>query len=65
MEVRIERICIPMEEYKDLLIVKGRYEELKSQKSLSSFSKPDITWKYERDFNNNIMLCGDKTQREE
>ena len=27
----MENITIPMEEYKELLIIKGKYEELKSQ----------------------------------
>ena len=27
----MEEITIPMEEYKELLIIKGKYEELKSQ----------------------------------
>ena len=32
-------IEIPFEEYKELLIIKGKYEELKSQKE-----KPSIDW---------------------
>lgn len=32
-----ETITIPMEEYKELLIIKGKYEELKSKESVSTF----------------------------
>ena len=35
----MENITIPMEEYKELLITKGKYEELKSQQIL----KPTYT----------------------
>ncbi len=31
MNEKLETITITMEEYKELLIIKGRYEELKSQ----------------------------------
>lgn len=33
-------ITIPMEEYKELLIIKGKYEELKSQQTII---KPNYT----------------------
>ena len=37
-------ITIPMEEYKELLIIRGKYEELKQQKMISDFGKiPDTT----------------------
>lgn len=37
-------ITIPMEEYKELLIIKGKYEELKHQKMISDFGKvPDTS----------------------
>lgn len=35
----MENITIPMEEYKELLMIKGKYEELKSQQIL----KPTYT----------------------
>lgn len=35
----MENITIPMEEYKELLIIKGKYEKLKSQQIL----KPTYT----------------------
>jgi hypothetical protein len=35
----MDEITIKMEEYKELLIIKGKYEELKSQKL------NEITWK--------------------
>ena len=33
-------ITIPMEEYKDLLIIKGKYEELKQNYQLLMYNKP-------------------------
>ena len=36
-----KQITIPLEEYKELLIIKGKYEELKSQYSCY---KPTITY---------------------
>lgn len=40
-----ETIIIPLEEYKELLITKGKYEELKSDKSISTFpTYPNITY---------------------
>ena len=36
-----KQITIPLEEYKDLLIIKGKYEELKSQ---YPYHKPTITF---------------------
>ena len=41
-------ITIPFEEYKELLIIKGKYEELKSQTSLAwdlNFPKTKITYR--------------------
>ena len=35
----MENITIPMEEYKELLQIKGRYEELKMQKIYMNFDK--------------------------
>lgn len=32
-----ETITIPMEEYKELLITRGKYEELKGKESVSTF----------------------------
>ena len=37
---RLDTITIPMEEYKELLIIKGKYEELKSQEL---YKKPCIS----------------------
>ena len=38
-------ISIPLEEYKDLLIIKGKYEELKSQTNTIVWpTKPNITY---------------------
>lgn len=34
-------ITIPMEEYKELLMIKGKYEELKSQQQIQKISLPD------------------------
>lgn len=39
----IDKITITLEEYKELLIIKGKYEELKSRDS--SWIKPIISWK--------------------
>ena len=40
-----EKITIPLEEYKELLIIKGKYEELKSQKiETIPFNKTKITY---------------------
>lgn len=36
-------IEIPFEEYKELLIIKGRYEELKSQQNIPWTVKPNGT----------------------
>lgn len=36
----MENITIPMEEYKELLIIKGKYEELKQQKMIIDLGKP-------------------------
>lgn len=43
----IDKITITLEEYKELLIIKGKYEELKSRED--SWIKPTITW---REFHN-------------
>ena len=38
-------ISIPFEEYKELLIIKGKYEELKSQTNTITWpTKPNITY---------------------
>lgn len=37
-------IEIPFEEYKELLIIKGKYEELKSQQITPLISNPRITY---------------------
>lgn len=39
----IDKITITLEEYKELLIIKGKYEELKSREG--SWIKPTITWR--------------------
>lgn len=40
-----ETITIPMEEYKELLITRGKYEELKGKESVSTFPiYPNITY---------------------
>lgn len=38
-----DKITITLEEYKELLIIKGKYEELKSREG--SWIKPTITWR--------------------
>ena len=38
-------IEIPMEEYKELLMIKGRYEELKSQKANQTITN-GINWNH-------------------
>lgn len=38
-----EKITISFEEYKELLIIKGRYEELKSQQNIPWTVKPNGT----------------------
>ena len=61
-----EKIFITMEEYKELLIIKGKYEELKSQQPVKV--KPDFNYKlYDSATTtlNNIRLCGANKQREE
>ena len=40
IHVNYKYITIPMEEYKELLIIKGKYEELKSQQTFT----PGIRW---------------------
>lgn len=44
-------IEIPFEEYKELLIIKGRYEELKSQQNIPWTVKPNGTTITYRDEN--------------
>ena len=40
-----ETITIPLEEYKELLVIKGKYEELKGKESVSAFpTYPNITY---------------------
>lgn len=40
-----ETITIPLEEYKELLITRGKYEELKGKESVSTFpTYPNITY---------------------
>ncbi len=52
MKNKIEEfITIPLEEYKELLIIKGKYEELKNKtyttwKWEPSPKTPNITWSY-------------------
>ena len=46
-------ITIPMEEYKELLIIKGKYEELKSQ------TKQPIIWNGYTDKGTTILPCRD------
>lgn len=48
----MEEITIPMEEYKELLIIKGKYEELKSQeRNVITYTPRDLT----RTFYNDIQ----------
>lgn len=50
-------IEIPFEEYKELLIIKGRYEELKSQQNIPWTVKPNgttITWEQDKELNFSI-----------
>ena len=39
----MENITIPMEEYKELLIIKGKYEELKSSQTPIIWKEPTLT----------------------
>ena len=39
----MEEITISMEEYKELLIIKGKYEELKSQQKPIIWNTPTLT----------------------
>ena len=40
----MEEITIPMKEYKELLIIKGKYEELKSQeRNVITYTPSDLT----------------------
>lgn len=41
-----EIITIPMEEYKELLIIKGKYEELKNGKGITFPTYPSNPYKY-------------------
>ena len=42
-----EIITISLEEYKELLIIKGKYEELKNAKSVSTFpTYPNEVYRY-------------------
>lgn len=45
-----KEITIPMEEYKELLMIKGKYEELKSQQLMKittpAYHIKDLTQKY-------------------
>lgn len=36
-----DKITISMEEYKELLMIKGRYEELKERRMLAEFNKKE------------------------
>lgn len=49
--MRIEEITIPMEEYKELLIIKGKYEEIRRMQ------KPLILY----DAKENNIIFGDDT----
>lgn len=55
MEIKLENytdtITIPMEEYKELLVIKGKYEELRNL--YYSYPKSTITY---RDFNSEKEL---------
>lgn len=44
----MQKITIPLEEYKELLIIKGKYEELKSKNiiSIPSVWKDGIKYEY-------------------
>lgn len=50
-----EKITISFEEYKELLIIKGKYEELKSQQNIPWLVNPNKTvtpqeWNKDKDF---------------
>ena len=53
----IHKITIPLEEYKELLMIKGKYEELKSTSIIPtpSYPNPHITW----DFKTTEPTCVD------
>jgi len=40
---KLDVITISMEEYKELLIIKGKYEELKSNQTLKIWNEPTLT----------------------
>lgn len=64
-----EKIFITMEEYKELLMTKGKYEELKSQQLQQKVeTKPN--WSYRGitttlDDNNSVLLCNAKKEEPE
>lgn len=52
-----DMIAIPMEEYKELLIIKGKYEEIRR------IQKPLILYDGYRENGTTIMPCGDRAKR--
>ena len=61
----MENITIPMEEYKELLIIKGKYEELKSQQVKPILvRKPKITKDYELPKEPYKITCGLEEQKQ-
>lgn len=51
----MEEITIPMEEYKELLIIKGKYEEIRR------IQKPLILYDGYTENGTTIIPCGDRT----
>lgn len=63
----MDNITIPMEEYKELLIIKGKYEELKSQQVKPTpilFREPKITKDYELPKEPYKITCGLEEQKQ-
>lgn len=61
----MENIIIPMEEYKELLMIKGKYEELKSQQVKPILVRePKIAKDYEPPIELYTTICGLEEQKQ-
>lgn len=60
----LDVITIPMEEYKELLIIKGKYEELKSQELYKNpcINSPTLTGGFQQYYNpsKTTITCEEK-----
>lgn len=57
-----EKIVITMEEYKELLMTKGRYEELKSQQLSKTIVETKPNWSNLR--GPDVLLCDNVAKKE-